>query len=61
MQRSHAHGFAVLNSAAMRMLDFWERVIPLPSSAAILNSGVQCALNLRPAWKNETMRTVSIF
>ena len=34
---------------------------PHLSGAAILNSGVQWALHLRPAWKNETMRMVSIF
>ena len=44
----------------MHILDGWVRVIPHPSGAAILNSGVQWALILRPAWKNETMRMVSI-
>ena len=69
MQRSHPHGLAILwlailNSgamAAMRILDFRVRVIPYPSSAAILKSGVQLALNLKPASKNESTRIVSIF
>ena len=52
---------AILISEAMHILDFWVRAIPHPSGAAILNSGVQWALNLRPAWKNEIMRMVSIF
>ena len=51
MQRSHAHEFAILNSAAMHILDFWVRAIPHHSGAAILNSGVQWALNVRPTWK----------
>ena len=54
-------GIAILNSGAMHVRDFWVRVIPHPSGAAILNSGVQWALNLRPAWRNEIMRMVSTF
>ena len=54
-------GSQSLNSGAMHILDFWVRVIPHASSAEICNSGVQLALNLRPAWKNETMCIVSIF
>ena len=63
MQRSHAHAFAILTSAAIHMhiLDFWARVVPHPSDAAILNSGVQWALNLRPTGKHEIMRMVSMF
>ena len=61
MQRSHEWGVAILNSGAMHILDFWVRAIPYASGAAILNSGVQWALNLRPARKNEIMRMVSIF
>ena len=53
-------GIAILNSGAVHILDFWVRAIPHPSSAAILNSGVQWALNLRSAWKNEIMRMISI-
>ena len=34
---------------------------PPPSSVAILNSGIQWALNLKSAWKNELMRMISIF
>ena len=60
MQRNHTNELAILNSAAMHILDFWVRVIAHPSSAAILNSAVQWVLNLRPGWKNETMRMVSI-
>ena len=33
MQRNHAHGLAILNSGAMRILCFWVRVIPQPSGA----------------------------
>ena len=61
MQRNHEQTFAILTAGAMRMLHFWVRLIPHPPGAAILNSAVQWALNLRPAWKNETMRMVSIF
>ena len=35
--------------------------IPHPSGAAILHSGVQCALNSGSTWKDETMRMVSLF
>ena len=52
---------ATLMSGAMHILDFWISVIPHPSGAAILNSGVQWALNLRPAWKTEIMRVISFF
>ena len=45
---------------AMRTHDLWVRVIPHPSGAAILDTGVPWALNPSPAWKNETMRMVSI-
>ena len=61
MQRSHAYGLAILNSGAMHILGFWVRVIPNPTQPAILIPGVHWALNLRPAWKNETMRMISIF
>ena len=61
MQRSHAHGFAILNSGATHILDFWVRAIPHSPGAAILMSGVQWALNLRPARENETMCIVPIF
>ena len=60
MQRGHAHGFAIPNAGAMHILDFWVRLIPHASGAAFLASGVQWALDLRPAWKNEIMRMVSI-
>ena len=45
----------------MHILDFWVRGIPQPSGAAILNSGVPEALNLRFGRKNEIMRMISIF
>ena len=61
MHRYRAHGFAILNSGAVHILDFWVRVIPQPSGAAILNSGVPMALNLRSGRKNEIMRMISIF
>ena len=61
MQRSHAHGHAILTSATMHIMDFWVRVIPHPSNAAILNSGVRRELNLRPTWKNGIMHMISIF
>ena len=61
MQRSPEQGLAILNSGAMHILDFWVRVIRHVSGATILDSGVQWALNLRPAWKNEIMRMISIF
>ena len=54
-------GIATLNSGAMNILDFWVRAIPHPSGAAFLNSGIQWALNLKSAWKNEIMRMISIF
>ena len=56
-------GGAIFNSGAMHILDFdfWVGVIPQPSGAAILNSGVATALNLRSGRKNEIMRTISIF
>ena len=60
IQRNRAHGLAILNSGAMQILDLWVRVIPHPSSAAILSAGVEWALNLRPGWKNEAMSMVSI-
>ena len=44
----------------MHILYFWVRVIPQPSGAAILNSGVPMALNLRSGKKNEIMRMISI-
>ena len=50
-----------INSGAMHILSFWVRVIPHPTSSAILNSAVQWALNLRSAWKNEIMRMISIW
>ena len=43
------------------ILDFWVSVIPHASSTAILNSGVQLALNLRSSWENEIMHMISIF
>ena len=45
--KKRAHGVEILNSGAMHILDFWVRVIPHRSGAAILNSGVPMALNLR--------------
>ena len=54
-------GIAIFNPGAVHILDLWVRVIPQTSGAAILDSGVQWALNLRPVWKSETMRMVSIF
>ena len=61
MQRNRAHGLAILNSGAVHILDFWVKVIPQPSGAAILNSGVPMALNLRSGRKNEIMHMISIF
>ena len=61
MQRSHAHGFVIPNSGAKHILGFWVRVIPHPTSLAILNSGAQSALNLRSACKNEIMCMISNF
>ena len=58
-QRNHAHAFAILNSGALHTLDFLVSVAPHPPSAATLNSGVQWALKLRSAWKNEIMRMIS--
>ena len=47
---------------SLHILDFWVRVFPQPSSgAAILNSGVPTALNLRSGRKNKIMRMISIF
>ena len=40
---------------------FWARVIPHPTRSAILNLGVQWALNLISSWENEIMRMISIF
>ena len=54
-------GIAILNSGAMHIFSFCARVIPHASGEAILNSGVQWALNLRPACKNELMRMISTF
>ena len=56
-----SRGFAILDSGDMHILDVWVRAISHPLGAAILNSGVQWALNLRPAWKHEIMRMVSNF
>ena len=61
MQRSRAYGFAIFIPGAVHILDFWVRVIPQTSGAAILNSGVPMALNLRSGRKNEIMRMISIF
>ena len=60
MQRNHERGVAILNSGAMHILDFWVRVIPQHSGAAILNSGVPTTLNLRYGRTNEIMRMISI-
>ena len=43
----------------MHIFDFWGH--PPPSSAAILDSGVQWGLNLRPTRRNEIMLMISIF
>ena len=48
-------GITVLNSGATHILSFCARVIPHTLGEAILHSGVQWALNLRPICKNETM------
>ena len=61
MQRSHAHGFAILNSGAVHILGFWVRVIPIPPGQQSSILGIQWALNLRSACKNEIMRMISIF
>ena len=53
-------GIAILNSGGLHILHFWVRVIPHPSGAAILNSGVQWVLNLRTTRRNEIMRMISI-
>ena len=51
IQRNRAHGYAILNSGAMHILDFCVRLISHPSGAAILNSGVPTALKLRSGRK----------
>ena len=61
IKQNRAHGFAILNSGAMHILNFWVSVIPQSSGAAILNSGVPMALNLRSGSKNEIMRMISVF
>ena len=53
-------GIAILNTGAIHILDFWVRVIPQPSGAAILNSGVPMAPNLRSGRKHEIMRMIPI-
>ena len=58
MQRSHAHGFAILHSGAMHILGFWVRVVRHPTSSAILTSGVQWALNLRSAWRTKSCASI---
>ena len=54
-------GIAIFNAGAMDIPDFWVTVIPQPSGAAILNSGVPLALNLRSDWRKNIMRMISSF
>ena len=61
MQRSHAHGLAILNFGAIHILGFWVRVIP--PSHQLNNPQFWSSTGAYPeiSLDNEIMRMISIF
>ena len=61
MRRSHAHGFAILNSGAMHIFAFWVRVIPITLAQQLSIMEFSGRLAWDQPGKNETMYMVLSF